>query len=88
MLATSFLIQLEGLAWPIALAAVGCAALGALMWLYPPWWRKKPTPRRQIQIDRDLIRIQRLRRRHPDLWPDPNPPLNMKSEVPNGTEND
>lgn len=37
-----------------------------------PWYRRNPTPRRQLDNDKELVKIDRLRRRHKGIaFPDP-----------------
>lgn len=37
-----------------------------------PWTRRNPTPRRQLDNDRELVKIDRLRRRHRHIaFPEP-----------------
>ena len=55
-----------------AAAVTAVSGMAALTWNKAPWWRRWPTPRRQLDNDRDLVKIERLRRRHRDItFPDP-----------------
>lgn len=57
---------------------VGWVAFCAVVWLTwerIPWWRAKPTPRRQYDDDKDHLKQWRIRRRHKRAFADsPLPP--------------
>ena len=39
-----------------------------LTWDREPWWHKYPTPRRQVDDDKDTIKCYRFRRRNPKAF--------------------
>ena len=40
----------------------------AMTWDRAPWWRKYPTLRRQIDDDKDRVKIYKIRKRHPKAF--------------------
>lgn len=44
-------------------AILGVAGVVALIWVYPPWFIRYPTPRRLLRIDKERIKDGRLRNR-------------------------
>ena len=43
----------------------------AIVWDKAPWWRAHPTPRRQVDDDKDAVRVYKIRRRHPEAFKEP-----------------
>lgn len=52
----------------------GPCAVIVLVWDRAPFWRKYPTPRRQIDDMQDHLKMWRLRHRHPEAFMDYQPP--------------
>lgn len=52
----------------------GPCAVFALVFDRQPWWRKYPTLRRQIDNDRDAVKIYKLRKRYPEVFKN-DPPI-------------
>ena len=52
----------------IALIIIAIAAVLIMTWELEPWWRKFPTPRRQIDDAKDRVRLYRIQHRHPEVF--------------------
>jgi hypothetical protein len=39
-------------------------------WELEPWWRKFPKPRKQLENDRELIKVYELRQQYPEVFAD------------------
>lgn len=65
--------QLEPLIYALAAIAIAICLTVAIVWEKAPWWRAHPTERRQIDNDKDLIKLHRLHKRHPDVFKEDTP---------------
>lgn len=75
MIAHGALGALEVIVIGCAVACVALCVLGIFVWDREPWWRKFPSPRRQVDDDRDHLRAWRVRHWHPQAFEDyPLPP--------------
>lgn len=80
MIAAHAAAQSSSLELIVVLACVLVASVSGavtLTWSRAPWWRRFPSPRRQLDDDRDHLKAWRMRRRHPDAFADypmPAPP--------------
>lgn len=45
-------------------------------WNVEPWWRRYPTPRRQLDIDKDRVKIWRIRKHHKQCFEAADPIIN------------
>jgi hypothetical protein len=64
----------------VVFGTIGICAV--LVWDKPPWWRTTPTRRRQLDDDRDLVRIWRVRKRHPEAFIGQPPATEKGTEPP------
>ena len=60
----------------LIIVALAAAYVVGTTWNVEPWWRKYPTPRRQLDIDKDRVKIWRLRKRHPKCFAAADPIIN------------
>lgn len=67
----------------VSVVVVSVSGAVTLTWSKPPWWRRFPSPRRQLDDDRSHLKAWRIRRRHPEAFADypmPAPPTPPPSE--------